>query len=116
MWKDWKDLRKKKKAVISENVINGIEKKAASIGWTLEQAMQTMVERNWQGFNPTWITNETKGKQMKLIHKDDGVITAEYAIATLAAVAFAGLLVLVLRSDEVKVLLFQMIARALGLQ
>ena len=53
---------------------------------------------------------------MKLIHKDDGVITAEYAIATLAAVAFAGLLVLVLRSDEVKVLLFQMIARALGLK
>ena len=53
---------------------------------------------------------------MKLIHKDDGVRTAEYAIATLAAVAFAGLLVLVLRSDEVKVLLFQMIARALGLQ
>lgn len=52
---------------------------------------------------------------MQLIKKEDGVITAEYAIATLAAVAFAGLLVLVLRSDEVKVLLFQMIARALGL-
>jgi hypothetical protein len=58
---------------------------------------------------------KTKGKKMQLIKKDDGVITAEYAIATLAAVAFAGLLVLVLRSDEVKVLLFQMIARALGL-
>ncbi len=53
---------------------------------------------------------------MKLIKQDQGVITAEYAIATLAAVAFAGLLVLVLRSDEVKVLLFQMIARALGLE
>ena len=53
---------------------------------------------------------------MKLIKQDHGVITAEYAIATLAAVAFAGLLVLVLRSDEVKVLLFQMIARALGLE
>lgn len=53
---------------------------------------------------------------MQLIKREDGVITAEYAIATLAAVAFAGLLVLVLRSDEVKVMLFQMIARALGLQ
>jgi hypothetical protein len=53
---------------------------------------------------------------MKPIKKDDGVITAEYAIATLAAVAFAGLLVLVLRSDEVKAMLFQMIAQALGLQ
>ena len=53
---------------------------------------------------------------MQLITKDEGLITAEYAIATLAAVAFAGLLVLVLRSDEVKVMLFQMIARALGLE
>jgi hypothetical protein len=52
---------------------------------------------------------------MKIIKSDSGVITAEYAIATLAAVAFAGLLVLVLKSDEVKTLLFQMIARALGL-
>lgn len=57
-----------------------------------------------------------KGNKMQLAKKDDGLITAEYAIATLAAVAFAGLLVLVLRSDEVKVMLFQMIARALGLQ
>ena len=53
---------------------------------------------------------------MQLVNKEDGLITAEYAIATLAAVAFAGLLVLVLRSDEVKVMLFQMIARALGLE
>ena len=53
---------------------------------------------------------------MQLIRKDEGLITAEYAIATLAAVAFAGLLVLVLRSDEVKVMLFQMITRALGLE
>ena len=57
-----------------------------------------------------------KGNKMQLAKKEDGLITAEYAIATLAAVAFAGLLVLVLRSDEVKVMLFQMIARALGLQ
>ena len=52
---------------------------------------------------------------MKLINKQDGVITAEYAIATLAAVAFAGLLAIVLGSDEVKTMLFQMVARALGL-
>ena len=57
-----------------------------------------------------------KGNKMHLAKKEDGLITAEYAIATLAAVAFAGLLVLVLRSDEVKVMLFQMIARALGLE
>lgn len=44
---------------------------------------------------------------------DRGAITAEYAIATLAAVAFAGLLVVVLRSDRVRDLLFDLVAKAL---
>lgn len=46
---------------------------------------------------------------------DSGAITAEYAIATMAAVAFAGLLVVVLRSDEVRSMLFQLVSSALGL-
>lgn len=46
---------------------------------------------------------------------DSGAITAEYAIATMAAVAFAGLLVIVLRSDEVRGMLFQLVSNALGL-
>lgn len=45
---------------------------------------------------------------------DQGAITAEYAIATMAAVAFAGLLVIVLRSEEVRALLFDLVASALS--
>jgi len=41
--------------------------------------------------------------------------TAEYAIVTLAAVAFAGLLVVVLRSPEVRELLMGIIRGALSL-
>ncbi len=41
--------------------------------------------------------------------------TAEYAVATLAACGFAGLLVVILRSDEVRALLFGIIQRALNL-
>lgn len=51
----------------------------------------------------------------KLFSDEHGAITAEYAIATMAAVAFAGLLVIVLRSDEVKGMLFQLVSNALGL-
>lgn len=50
---------------------------------------------------------------MKTLRKERGAITAEYAIATLAAVAFAGLLVMVLRSDQVRNLLFDLVAKAL---
>lgn len=42
-----------------------------------------------------------------------GAATAEYAIATMAAVAFAGLLVAIMRSDEVKQILTDLIERAL---
>jgi hypothetical protein len=40
--------------------------------------------------------------------------TAEYAIATLAAVGFAGLLVLIMRSGEVRGLLMNIIEQALS--
>lgn len=44
-----------------------------------------------------------------------GAATAEYAIVTLAAVAFAGLLVAILRSDEVRSMLLGVVQRALSL-
>ena len=52
---------------------------------------------------------------MKIVKSDEGAITAEYAIATLAGVAFAGLMLLVLRSEEVRQLLFALVSRALGI-
>lgn len=46
---------------------------------------------------------------------DGGAITAEYAIATMAAVGFAGLLVVILRSEEVRAMLFEVVRGALSL-
>jgi hypothetical protein len=45
---------------------------------------------------------------------DAGMATAEYAVATLAAVGFAGLLFAVLRSGEVQEMLAELVRRALG--
>ncbi|MDM8085600.1 DUF4244 domain-containing protein [Cellulomonas cellasea] len=45
---------------------------------------------------------------------DRGMATAEYAIATIAAVGFAGLLIVVLRSGEVRGLLLGIIRGALS--
>jgi Flp pilus assembly pilin Flp len=44
---------------------------------------------------------------------EDGAATAEYAIATMAAVAFAGLLVVIMRSPEVKAILLGLVKTAL---
>jgi len=46
---------------------------------------------------------------------DAGMATAEYAIATVAAAGFAGLLILVLRSDEVREMLTSIVRGALSL-
>lgn len=51
---------------------------------------------------------------IKKVAREEGAATAEYAIVTLAAVAFAGLLVAILRSEEVRGLLMDLVQRALS--
>jgi hypothetical protein len=48
------------------------------------------------------------------LRSDAGMSTAEYAVGTLAAVAFAGVLMKVVSSDPVRAALSQLITRALG--
>jgi hypothetical protein len=51
---------------------------------------------------------------MKRLKNDDGSATAEYAIATMAAVGFAGLLVVIMKSDEVRGILTDLVRSALS--
>jgi hypothetical protein len=53
---------------------------------------------------------------MREIKSDQGAATAEYAIAMMAAVAFAGLLVVIMRSDEVRAILFDLVNQALTVE
>ena len=52
-------------------------------------------------------------REKELIKDETGAATAEYAIATMAAVGFAGLLVIIMRSDEVKDILLELVRSAL---
>lgn len=55
----------------------------------------------------------TRRRAATLYDDEEGAATAEYAVATMAAVAFAGLLVVIMRSDEVRGILTDLIRRAL---
>ncbi|WP_183500994.1 DUF4244 domain-containing protein [Microbacterium invictum] len=56
-------------------------------------------------------------RRARTLYDDEtGAATAEYAIATMAAVAFAGLLVIIMRSDEVRGILTDLVRRALTVQ
>ncbi|MEY2915429.1 MAG: hypothetical protein RL530_416 [Actinomycetota bacterium] len=49
----------------------------------------------------------------KYLQSDRGAVTAEYVIATMAAVGFATLLLVILKSDEVRQILLGMVKQAL---
>ena len=55
-----------------------------------------------------------KALRLRLL-AERGAATAEYAIVTLAAVGFAGLLVVILRSEEVRGMLTDIVRQALSL-
>lgn len=68
-------------------------------------------------WNPQPVPRLTRRRAERLFRPHDpddtGAATAEYAIATMAAVAFAGLLVVIMRSDEVRGILTDLVRRAL---
>lgn len=53
-------------------------------------------------------------KCLKRFESSRGAATAEYVVATMAAVGFAGLLLVILRSSEVKQMLFDLVKNALA--
>ena len=53
-------------------------------------------------------------RRLTALRGDDGMATAEYAIVTLAAAGFAGLLAVILRSPEVRVAITSIIRSALS--
>lgn len=61
----------------------------------------------------TTLPRLNRARASALFGDDSGAATAEYAITTMAAVAFAGLLVAIMRSDEVRGILTDLVRRAL---
>ncbi|WP_374945970.1 DUF4244 domain-containing protein [Agreia sp.] len=51
---------------------------------------------------------------LRTFSDDEGAATAEYVIATMAAVGLAGLLVMILRGDAVKEILMDLVRTALS--
>lgn len=57
---DWKTMRKRIKADVSQTVINSFGKefhKAKSFGYTVEQCLSEAITRNWRGFKTEWLQN-----------------------------------------------------------
>lgn len=57
-WRDFLELRKKKRAPVTETVVAGIGAEAAAAGWSLEAALAKCVTRGWQSFEADWVKAE----------------------------------------------------------
>ena len=55
VWDSFVQQRKAKKAQITELVIAGIQREADKAGWSLENALNEIVVRNWQSFKADWV-------------------------------------------------------------
>lgn len=70
VWADFIQLRKTKRAPITLTALNGIEREAAKVGWSLEEALAECSTQGWQGFKASWIDKEGRHD------KRDGVAKA----------------------------------------
>jgi len=62
----------------------------------------------------TFTLKKIRAAVFSALRADRGAVTAEYAVVIMAGVAFAGLLVAVLRSGEVQAILLDLVQRALN--
>lgn len=59
-WSDFLELRKGKRAPLTETALSGIKREADKAGWSLEAALAKCLARGWQGFEAEWVANEPK--------------------------------------------------------
>ena len=68
VWQDWLQLRKTKKASVTETVVKGARSEAAKLNWTLEQFLVEWCTRGSQGMKAEWVAEKnnslTKTGQM----------------------------------------------------
>lgn len=60
------------------------------------------------------LRDASRGKVPHDAQDDEGAVTAEYAVVIMGAVAFAGVLVAIMRSGEVRAFLLNLIEQALS--
>ena len=63
VWDSFVQQRKVKKAQVTELVIAGIQREADKAGWSLENALNEIVVRNWQSFKAEWVKEKQSNSE-----------------------------------------------------
>ena len=57
VWTDFVQLRKDRKAKLTQTALDGISAEAAKAGWQLEAVLRECVSRGWTGFKAVWVAD-----------------------------------------------------------
>jgi hypothetical protein len=63
VWQDWLQLRKSKKASVTETVVKGARAEAGKLNWSLDQFLIEWCTRGSQGLKAEWVTEKQTANQ-----------------------------------------------------
>lgn len=91
VWNDWKQLRKSKRATVSETVVEQARKEAAKAQMSLSQFLKEWCLRGSQGLKAEWLTNNQNDKRTEHQKRQDATARAllgdaYYATPTMTAI------------------------------
>lgn len=61
IWNDYLEIRKAKRAPMSDTALAAIIREATKAGWTLNNALAECVARGWQSFKAEWVNRNGTG-------------------------------------------------------
>lgn len=62
LWADFIKNRQTKKCPVTQTLLRRYAEKGKLCGMSLSQVLTTIIERNWQGFEPAWLQKEQEGR------------------------------------------------------
>lgn len=71
LWADFLNHRKQKKAPVTDRVISLIRNEAKNAGWTLKEALNEVILRNWTGFKADWVKDDWKDPNAVWVKTED---------------------------------------------
>ena len=62
VWDDFLQMRKTKRAIVTDTALNAIARQATKAGITLQNALEECCQRGWTGFKAEWMDNKTANR------------------------------------------------------
>jgi uncharacterized protein YdaU (DUF1376 family) len=77
VWADFCQLRKDKKAKLTQTAVDGIAAEAGKAGWALDAALRECCARGWVGFKAEWVLPDKQKQQAETFKERDARLGRE---------------------------------------